>query len=57
MIEPKCEECKHFHQHYVPLGNQYIKAGYGHCTSRRVRQCKPDKRVCEDFVKKDKVEQ
>lgn len=39
MNSPICEDCRHFHQHDVKIGELYVPTIHGHC------DCKPRART------------
>lgn len=46
----KCQECKHFHQHYVKVGMCYLKVNEGHCTAGvRTRKKRNEDDRCQFF--------
>lgn len=50
-----CEECKHYHQHYVKGTPEniapYVEAGSGHCSTRKL--VRKSTKACNRFEPKE----
>ncbi len=45
-----CKTCAHYRQHYA-LDNRHIFRVYcGHCTFLKVKNKKPDSKICENYM-------
>ncbi len=50
MVEQKCQNCKHFHQHYALDRRKLHKVDCGHCGLESIKRKKPDANICNNFV-------
>ena len=50
MKNPTCQNCQHFHQHYVFVENKLLRARCGHCTLQHIRRKFPDAKICDHFI-------
>lgn len=49
--ESICQNCRHFHQHYIYSYGQYVGCNCGHCVMPRTKPRKPNQ-TCEWFMKR-----
>ena len=48
-MQPMCEDCKHFHKHYVKMGKTYSLAGIGHCVKPRLKPRRNAAPACQHY--------
>lgn len=49
MNEVYCKSCQHFIQHYALCNGRLIQVYCGHCTYKKPKTKRPDRKACEHF--------
>ena len=50
MDQEVCENCVHYHRHYVLDEREFLRAGCGHCGLGKLQRKLPDASACDRYV-------